>query len=275
MNNEEIFFVKSETEEIQDLPFYITMSGISYPDASYKIIRNNSSVACFEYILDGTGTVSDGTHTCRPEKDDVYMLLLGRNHNYFSDSECPWTKIWFNAGGRLIESMINAYGLDGKILVKSTGAYKYFAEMLELCKSRSSKSDINEKAAIIFHKLICHLYSISSPNDNALSDDAATMKDYLDLHLTENVSTEILASLIYKSKSQAIRIFKASLGTTPYDYLLEKRFLLAKSLLTNTNLLIKEIAFRCGFSDEHYFSDLFKKKFQVTPKEYRRSSLMA
>lgn len=272
MNNEEIYFVSSEG---QNLPFYVSMSGISYPDPSYKIVRNNSSIACFEYIINGTGTVSDGIHTGCPEKDDVYMLLERRNHRYSSDRENPWTKIWFNAGGRLIESIIASYGLGENIVFRNTGAYKYFSEILELCKSRSPKNEIHEKAAIVFHRLICHLYSGSQNKTPRLSDEAAALKEYIDAHLDKNVSTDELAAIIYKSKSQTIRIFKSELGTTPYDYLLEKRFILAKSLLLNTNLLIKEIAYQCGFSDEHYFSDLFKRRCGVTPKEYRAASLNA
>jgi transcriptional regulator GlxA family with amidase domain len=64
-------------------------------------------------------------------------------------------------------------------------------------------------------------------------------------------------------------MLKSEMNTTPYDYLLERRFAQAKSLLQSTNLLIKEIAFRCGFTDEHYFSDLFKRKCGTTPREYR------
>jgi YesN/AraC family two-component response regulator len=46
--------------------------------------------------------------------------------------------------------------------------------------------------------------------------------------------------------------------------------MLAKSLLQNTSLSAKEIAFRLGFSDEHYFSNFFKKRTGMRPVEYKK-----
>ena len=84
------------------------------------------------------------------------------------------------------------------------------------------------------------------------------------------MSTESLAASIYKSPSQAIRIFKKKYGVTPYDYYVNIRIKKAVSLLKNTRLSIKEISYRLCFCDEHYFSNLFKKKTGKSPREYRK-----
>ena len=95
------------------------------------------------------------------------------------------------------------------------------------------------------------------------------MRNYIDANISRQITVDELASLIFKSRSQAIRIFKKEYGKTPYDYLLESRIKQSKILLKNTNLLIKEIAFKVGFADEHYFSDLFKRKCGTTAMQYR------
>ena len=41
-------------------------------------------------------------------------------------------------------------------------------------------------------------------------------------------------------------------------------------MLKNTEKPIKQIAFELGFEDENYFSRVFKQKFQVSPRVYRR-----
>jgi AraC-like DNA-binding protein len=263
---ENIYHVSPEGS---DLPFFITISGISYCDGSYHIVRNSSDIMCIEYVIDGYGTVKVDGKEYYPQKDDIYMLPIGSNHDYFSDSEKPWTKIWFNASGPLIKNIISSYGFDNTVVIKNTNALRYFKEITELCKSDINTFEINARAALIFHSLISYLYSITRKQSTAISKDALIMRNYIDVHITENISLEKLASLIYKSKSQAIRIFKNEVGLTPYDYLLGNRLALAKSLLKNTNLLIKEIAFRTGFNDEHYFSDIFKRKCGTTPRQYR------
>ena len=45
----------------------------------------------------------------------------------------------------------------------------------------------------------------------------------------------------------------------------------AQELLTSGNLKIYEVARKCGYSDQHYFSFCFKKYFGVSPAQLRRS----
>ena len=88
--------------------------------------------------------------------------------------------------------------------------------------------------------------------------------------LYERTDAAETAGQIYRSPSQAIRIFKREYGMTPIDYLLGQRVETAKLLLRNTNLQVKEIAYRLCFADEHYFSNYFRKRVGVTPGEYRQ-----
>ena len=121
----------------------------------------------------------------------------------------------------------------------------------------------------MFHKLIISLYSQYLLPSSENLNDAMRMRNYIDANISRQITVDELASLIFKSRSQAIRIFKKEYGKTPYDYLLESRIKQSKILLKNTNLLIKEIAFKVGFADEHYFSDLFKRKCGTTAMQYR------
>jgi AraC-like DNA-binding protein len=67
-----------------------------------------------------------------------------------------------------------------------------------------------------------------------------------------------------------IRSFKRAYGRTPQNYRIHYLILQAKSLLSDTRLSVSGIANICGYSDQYYFSRLFKKHTGVTPSEYRR-----
>lgn len=67
------------------------------------------------------------------------------------------------------------------------------------------------------------------------------------------------------------RRFKQATEITPLAYLQQQRIKMAKSLLQNTNLRIKEIAYRVGYLDESYFSQIFKKETSLTPRNYRKT----
>ncbi|MDD5603646.1 MAG: helix-turn-helix transcriptional regulator, partial [Eubacteriales bacterium] len=74
--------------------------------------------------------------------------------------------------------------------------------------------------------------------------------------------------------AQFINCFKLELGTTPSQYVSELRTNKAKKLLTETNYKIKEIAAMCGYENEYYFSNDFKKRTMLNPLKFRHMHLL-
>lgn len=95
---------------------------------------------------------------------------------------------------------------------------------------------------------------------------------YIRKHLNEAIELEKLAEISCLSKDHFIRLFKKELGTTPLQYINQKKIEKAQLLLITEELAVKEIAFQLAFDDYSYFNRLFKKTTGVTPQEYRRLS---
>lgn len=93
---------------------------------------------------------------------------------------------------------------------------------------------------------------------------------YIRKHLNEAIELEKLAEISCLSKDHFIRLFKKELGTTPLQYINQKKIEKAQLLLTTEELAVKEIAFQLAFDDYSYFNRLLKKTTGVTPQEYRR-----
>lgn len=87
------------------------------------------------------------------------------------------------------------------------------------------------------------------------------------INLTE-VADEVNLSYVYFSKR-----FKSVTGLTPSDYLASERMRLARDLLLNTDLRIKDIASSCGFENEYYFSNFFHKHNGVSPSDFRKNAI--
>lgn len=88
-------------------------------------------------------------------------------------------------------------------------------------------------------------------------------------NLHQKLNLAQLAGKYFLSYVQFSRRFKAATGTTPQDYVAGLRLNKAKTLLTETDLPIQQVAQNCGFRNEYYFSNFFRKYCHMPPTQYR------
>lgn len=94
---------------------------------------------------------------------------------------------------------------------------------------------------------------------------------YVEENFYKKIQIEQLAELSNMSVSTLIRAFKKVTGMTPNAYILHRRLAEACHLLRTTYMSVTEIAYQTGFNDSSYFTRQFKKVFETTPFNYRRS----
>ncbi|MGM0779515.1 MAG: response regulator transcription factor [Bacillota bacterium] len=85
----------------------------------------------------------------------------------------------------------------------------------------------------------------------------------------QRVGLQDIAAKVHASPAYLSRRFSEEVGTSLIDYLTVYRLEKAKHLLSTTHYSISEIAEKTGFNSLHYFSSQFKKKENITPKQYR------
>lgn len=103
------------------------------------------------------------------------------------------------------------------------------------------------------------------------SDTIHQLKKYIMAHSHEDISLDALANRVELSPIYISKMFKEKVGVNYIDFLTECRVEKAKKLLADPEKSIKEITFEVGYHDPNYFSKVFKKICQVTPKEYRKN----
>lgn len=87
----------------------------------------------------------------------------------------------------------------------------------------------------------------------------------------EEISLDDLAAVAHLNKNHLVRQFKNRFGISPIAYLIKNRMEYAKKLLAESNLTVKTIAAKCGYSDPSFFNYYFKKTFSISPAAYRHS----
>jgi AraC family transcriptional regulator len=95
--------------------------------------------------------------------------------------------------------------------------------------------------------------------------------EYIHAHLERDIKLADLAGLLGMSQFHFSHLFKQSIGTSPYQYLLQQRIERAQQLLKQTDRSIVDIAFECGFNSHSHLSKQFRQLTGMTPKSYRSS----
>ncbi len=96
--------------------------------------------------------------------------------------------------------------------------------------------------------------------------------DYIEAHLTEDISLTDIALVAGLSKFHFSRVFKDSLGLPPHQYLTKRRIERAAYDLKQKNLTIAQVAHRFGFTDQSHFTRAFKQIKGTTPKHFMQHS---
>lgn len=94
--------------------------------------------------------------------------------------------------------------------------------------------------------------------------------DYVDEHISDDLSLSVLSERMNYNPSYISRLFKRLTGQTLLDYITSRRMEHAVKMLTETNASIQDIAKSTGISSGQYFALLFRKKYGVSPLDYRR-----
>ncbi len=117
--------------------------------------------------------------------------------------------------------------------------------------------------------LICRSFDRMPPKSTDEYGRLAQVVDFMQRNHAEPLTVSRLAALGGRSPSTLNRMFQATLGCSPIEFLIDLRLQKGAELLRQTDAKISEIALRTGFCDSNYFTKLFTRKYGCTPRQYR------
>lgn len=142
--------------------------------------------------------------------------------------------------------------------------------------SNSSTRDLDIHMCVegIWRELYCTVRALGAKAAPSLQADLAgrrmqLMLAHIQAHFGEPLTLGDIAAAAQLSKSGALRCFRAVLGTTPIAYLAEYRLGKAADLLSRGDMSVAAIARQTGFESTSYFCRMFKRKFGMTPLQFR------
>ena len=246
------------------------------------------------FVTEGSVILGCGNRKYQMEFGDIFFVnsnVLHSMHKNNTSKQAVFKSIAFHSS-IISESMNSVFYIKYLLPILSNSNFReyiitkdsnFYQSMLDILSkvwnlvcSQSSDFEIkvrNELSTLFcilnqFQKNIKETFSPKMPN-YLPEKRVQVLLDYIHTHYKDKITIEELAKTASISKTEVLRCFKAIMGLSPISYLNSYRLQSAAHMLINTEKNIQEIAEDCGFDDNSYFSKLFKKKYHVTPHDYR------
>lgn len=241
------------------------------PDLNQFHMHTHDSYEIYSFISGSANYYVEGNiYNLKP--GDILIIKKAEAHTLLINSNMPYERIVINFYPEALieENLSEALSfLNNKPLGRNNrysfeknknSFWQYYLD--KICSSK----DIYEQRIYLTVLLreLKNQYQENNEEDLKL-DNTSSIIEYINIHLSEQLSLEKLSKVFYLSKSQINRRFKRMTGSTVWEYITTKRLILAKELLQKgehpTNVYIKS-----GFADYCTFYRSYKSKFSVSPK---------
>ena len=175
----------------------------------------------------------------------------------------------------LLSGMMNMY----PIINRSCHFYPQLSTWIQgidnLCSSRPYAYQLAVKGylfQIMFLLLTNNRRSIHAKSDQKAFEKIKRILTYIDEHYAEAITIEEIANFCFYSPSYFMKFFREHMGVGFIHYLNDYRLeMAAKKLLTTTDNILN-VATSSGFDNLSYFNRSFKKKYGITPGQYRKNA---
>ncbi|MGQ7280674.1 response regulator [Brevibacillus thermoruber] len=256
------------TGELADLSF-------SYEDAvaalDYRVVLGNNRVICVDDVE--KRCVEKVRFDERKEHALIRCLKVGTPQELKDILDELFAEI---AYARVSIKDYHIYLLEilTAILKAAKGANldpeRVFGENLQWFTDIHKSQTLQETKDRLLHICSGMMNSIASDRQSSYKRLVAQAVEYVKNHYHESdISIHKVCRQLHISAGYFSSIFKKEMNTTFVNFLLQVRMEAAQELLLTTDLKTFEIAERVGYADPNYFSFCFRKKWGMSPKEYK------
>ncbi|HEX3023368.1 MAG TPA: AraC family transcriptional regulator [Lachnospiraceae bacterium] len=264
------YYIYTPSLQAEKTFFYPLFVGHFYYSSDYHLERNSYDSFLFMYIKKGQCFVCQDSKTYTLNENQVIMIDCYKPHSYYTTT--GWEAQWLHFDGPLAREYYSLISTTIGCAITLMDNYRFEETLQKIYSMFKENTSIKE---VLLNKYITDLLTQvllakdSDINHSKNTDSIEETTTYINEHLREELTLDFLAAKASLSPYYFIKLFKKQIGLTPHDYLIAARINHAKFLLKTTDLSIKEICYRCGFSSESSFCSTFKKREQITPSSYR------
>lgn len=280
------------TQSIDQLHLLILNVGLAIHNADWNWKNVNSPFTRLYYVTEGTAKIILPSGIQELKSNYLYLIPSFTTHSYLCDSHFVHYYLHIYEDHQSESSILDDYNFPVEVaagdlelpLIKrlcqinpsmqlpqsDPDSYDNNPTLIQnIIKNKQRTFCDKVESRGIVYQLMARFLKDAQPkievNDNRIQKVIS--------HIRKNIYTLIdidsLAEISCVSKDHFIRLFKKEIGTTPLQYINQKKIEKAQLILITDNMPVKNIAYLLAYEDHSYFNRLFKKVTGTTPQQYR------
>lgn len=250
---------KSVNAEINIINFVYQKSA-----ESVRTITQATNALCL--VTSGRGNLICNRNEYPLKRGDVFMIFSAKPFSIECVDNLQYLYVTFI--GKRATAL-----LDKIVLTKNSPVKEGFEFLIDLW-IKSIETCTSENIEVMCEGLLLHAFSYLLKSENAqknksFSSNFLNLKNYVDLNYSNSYLNLNLLSEKFGYSSKYISNVFYKLVKKPFSkYLTSIRLENAVKLIESGYRNVGEVASLCGFSDQFYFSKVFKKEYKISPKNY-------
>ena len=240
--------------------------------------RGQTPFTVLQHTISGHGNLRYEDKHYRIGEGEAMLVLVPHNHRYWLEDGGRWEFFWISMNGeealRLHRSVM---AVTGPVLHLKPRTVETLADCC--LRMMEGEGETPGAASALAYRAAMALYDdvfAGTYSDATQASPMAPVIRHILNNLQSDLSVDELAGVAGLSRAHFSRVFTATEGRPPSEYVLAERMRRAAKLLAvNTEISVKEVATLTGFSDPNYFSKVFRRFFGASPTEFRTTGMYA
>ena len=248
--------------------------GIDASPGGFQIVERKTADCFFIFVIRGKGTLNGKEF----HAGQFFTISPHFVTTLISDRNDPWVLCWFSWYGSFSEEIHRIYS---KFPCGVCYDFQNAEALLQFFTGFLSGDHTYADSRYLiqsFAGCVLSMFDVQPLPSEQLEETAVSrrirsyveqakeilIKQYTTVNITD------LSQQMHLDRKYLCKIFHSITGMTPKNYLIDIRLQNSTYLLSETELPMEEIASKCGYSSYSCFLQAFKKKYNLTPPEYRR-----